>query len=182
MSKPDKREFRAMITLFYSTRGTCDRLHTATTLWSPEPENLFLGAGYNGAPPGIPSCDEIGHLMVEGHCIRTIHGEENALLNCHNFEKLVGGTVTGLGTPCYRCAPKLVAKKVKRVEFYGEYRNYKNSEDNEHIKELFKNANIELECFPPEELLRILAKGIGVLQSKGGALKDFPNDSFIFTR
>lgn len=179
MSKPSKREFRAVQTLFYSIRGTCDRLHTATTLWSPEPENRLLGAGYNGAPSGIPSCDEIGHLMVERHCIRTIHGEENALLNCYNFEKLIGGTAVVLGTPCYKCAIKLVAKKVKKIEYYGEYTNAQGSE---HVKELFGMAKTDWSCYPKEELMDFLRKGVSILQSTGGALKDFPNDSFIFTR
>ena len=181
MSKPNKREFRAIQTLFYSTRGTCDRLRIATTLWSPEPENIFLAGGYNGAPAGHPSCDEEGHLMIENHCMRTIHSEENALLNCFNSEKLVGGTATILGTPCYRCAIKLVAKKIGKLEFYGEYKNYQNAPDNEHIKKLFKDGNVEVACFPPEELVIILKKCIGVLQSKGGAFQNFPND-FLFSQ
>ena len=179
MSKPTKREFRAMQTLFYSVRGTCDRLHTATTLWSSEPENRPLGAGYNGAPSGVPSCDEVGHLMVEGHCVRTIHGEENAILNCSNFEKLVGGTAVVLGTPCYKCAIKLVQVQVKKIEYYGTYANAQGAE---HIKELFARAKVEWSCYPKEELVEFLKKGIGGLQSTGGALKDFPNESFIFTR
>lgn len=179
MSKINKREFRAMITLFCSIRGTCDRLRTATTLWSPEPENLPLGAGYNGAPSGISSCDEVGHLIVEGHCVRTIHGEENALLNCYNFEKLEGGTAVVLGTPCYKCAIKLVAKKVRKIEYYGEYANAQGSE---YIKELFLKARVDWSCYPKEKLIEMLKKSIGVLQSEGGTLKDFSNDSFIFTR
>jgi len=178
VSKPTKREFRAIQTLFYSTRSTCDRLRTATTLWSPEPENRPLGAGYNGAPSGVPSCDEVGHLMVEGHCVRTIHGEENAILNCSNFEKLIGGTAVVLGTPCYKCAIKLVQVQVKKIEYYGTYANAQGAE---HIKELFEKAGVEWSCYSTEELMMFLSKGIGILRSKGGALKDFPDDSFIFT-
>lgn len=179
MSKPNKREFRAIITLFYSIRGTCDRLKTATTLWTPEPENRLLGGGYNGAPSGVPSCDEIGHLMDEGHCIRTIHGEKNAILNCFNPERLFGGTAVVLGTPCYKCAVELVQVKVKKIEYYGTYAN---SQGAEHIRKLFEDAKVEWYCYPAEELMEFLKKGIGVLQSAGGALKDFPNSDFIFTR
>ena len=179
MSKPTKREFRAIQTLFYSTRSTCDRLRTATTLWSPEPENRPLGAGYNGAPSGVSSCDEVGHLMVEGHCVRTIHGEENAILNCSNFEKLVGGTAVVLGTPCYKCAIKLVQVQIKKIEYYGTYANAQGSE---HIKDLFGQKKIEWYCYPKEELMVFLGKSMGVLQSVGGALKDFSNADFIFTR
>lgn len=179
MSKPTKREFRAIQTLFYSTRGTCDRLRTATTLWSSEPENLPLGAGYNGAPSGVPSCDEVGHLMVEGHCVRTIHGEENALLNCLDFEKLKGGTAVVLGTPCYKCAIKLVQVKIKKIEYYGTYANAQGAE---HTKELFLKAKIDWSCYPKDDLMEFLRKEIDILQSTGGALKDFSNADFIFTR
>ncbi len=117
--------------------------------------------------------------MVEGHCIRIIHGEENALLNCSNPDKLVGGTAVVLGTPCYKCALKLVQVGIKKIEYYGTYAN---SQGAEHIKRLFEDRKIEWYCYPKEELVEFLAKGIGILQSAGGALKDFPNDSFIFTR
>ncbi len=168
-----KAEHRIQLTLSYSTRGTCDRLHTATTLWSAEPEHLFLAGGYNGAPSGVPSCDEIGHLMIEGHCIRTIHGEENALLNCFNLEKLPGGIATILGTPCYKCAIKLVQKKIAEVEYIGTYGN---AQGKEHIEKLFSDSNTQWKVIPVEEALRVAKKAVRFWKrSPGGVFKDFPH-------
>lgn len=124
-----KAEFRQIITWAYSLRGSCNRLHTATTLWTAEPEHRLLSAGYNGAPSRLPSCDEVGHLIVDGHCVRTNHGEENALLQCRSVDRLHGGIATILGTPCYNCARKLVSVGIKKIEYVGSYDNGAGSEN-----------------------------------------------------
>ena len=166
-----KAESRIMMTWACSLRGTCDRLHTATTLWSPEPENLLLSGGYNGAPAGHPSCDEVGHFIQDNHCIRTNHGEENAILNCHNFAKLSGGTATVLGTPCYPCARKLVSRNIGRVEYIG---SYSNAQGKEYIDELFKNGNVECIIIPIERLVETLDKSIKFSKKlNGGVLRSF---------
>ena len=38
-----------------------------------------ISTGYNGSIKGLPHCDEAGHEMVDGHCIRTTHAEANAI-------------------------------------------------------------------------------------------------------
>jgi deoxycytidylate deaminase len=32
-------------------------------------DKRVIAGGYNGSPPGEPHCDDVDHLMVEGHCI-----------------------------------------------------------------------------------------------------------------
>ena len=58
-------------------RGTCDRARVGAVL--VDSKNKVVSIGYNGAPHGEKHCDEVGHLMFDGHCIRTIHAEENCL-------------------------------------------------------------------------------------------------------
>lgn len=58
-------------------RGTCDRAQVGAVLVNEF--NKIISIGYNGSPHGEPHCDEAGHLMFNGHCIRTIHAEENCL-------------------------------------------------------------------------------------------------------
>lgn len=174
-----KAEYRQIMTWATSLRGNCDRLHTATTLWTVESENRLLATGYNGAPSGRPSCDEVGHLMVEGHCVRTSHGELNAIKQCRDFGSLRGGIATILGTPCYSCARELVSLRVDRLEYIGTYDNGKGSE---HLETLFGDGNLKVICISIDEFLTTITKALAFsVNPPGGMLKDFPNLGLIGT-
>ena len=43
-------------------------------------DRTILSTGYNGSIRGMPHCDEVGHLMENGHCVATVHAEANAIL------------------------------------------------------------------------------------------------------
>lgn len=61
-----------------------------------------------------------GHLLRDGHCVRTLHAEENALLQCAlDGVSPKGATVYTTAGPCYDCAKRLVRAGVVRV-VYGE--------------------------------------------------------------
>lgn len=57
--------------------ATCDRLHVGAVILSPDKK--IVSTGYNGAPPNRPHCDEVGHRLVNGRCLRTVHTETNAI-------------------------------------------------------------------------------------------------------
>lgn len=99
-------------------RGSCDRLRTGCVIVGPD-NHGFIGMGYNGSPPGTATCDEVGHLMHEGHCVRTIHAEENALLNAKGC--LLEAVVYCTHRPCPRCATKLAAAGVAAIYYLAEY-------------------------------------------------------------
>lgn len=50
-------------------RSTCDRAHVGAVIVR---NRRMLTTGYNGAPAGLPHCDEIGHLLIDDHCVRTL--------------------------------------------------------------------------------------------------------------
>jgi dCMP deaminase len=162
-------EFCDVVTLICGTRGTCDRLRTATTLWSKE--KVLLSLGYNGAISKDPHCDDpgVGHLLRDGHCIRTNHGEDNALLNCLNLSLVEDGTATMLGSPCYPCARKLIGKGIKRLRYIGAYEN---SLGGSEVEKLCRNRGILFEFVKPEEVLCTLQKAFDFLSDSGGPFKD----------
>lgn len=168
-------EYFDLIALILACRGTCDRLRTATVI--RDTGNILIAGGYNGAPSGLPHCDDIGHLMVENHCIRTNHGEENALLNCLDLSRIECGVATIIGNPCYPCARKLVSKNIKRLRYIGIYHNPLGGD---HVKELCEQKNIILEFVDVGEVLRTLQKALNFLHGPGGLLRNDPKIALKF--
>lgn len=109
--------------------------------------------------------------MKEGHCIRTNHGEENALFNCVDLKLIEGGTATILGTPCYPCARKLVGMGIQRITYIG---SYDNSLGKEELTQLFSEKTVQVRQIEPKELLYMLQKALNFLQGPGGPLRDLP--------
>ena len=84
MRKPWEEYFMDLAKMV-ATRGTCDRAYVGCVLVNKD--NRIVSTGYNGSISGNPQCDEIGHTMRDGHCIATIHAEQNALLYCARRNK-----------------------------------------------------------------------------------------------
>ncbi|MFH1759417.1 MAG: cytidine/deoxycytidylate deaminase family protein [Patescibacteria group bacterium] len=122
MNRPSWDEYFMGLAEEIGKRGTCDRGRSGAVIVI---DRQIVTTGYVGSPPGEPHCDEAGHMMHKTideagnesmHCLRTIHAEENAILQAAKFGRsLVGGTLYCKMTPCYRCARMLVSVGVKRV-------------------------------------------------------------------
>lgn len=84
-------------------------------------DNQVLALSYNGAPPKLDHCDDVGCEIVEGHCIRATHAEVNAIAGCARVGVPTLGTELWVTqTPCHACAKALLRAGVKRV-FYLDY-------------------------------------------------------------
>jgi dCMP deaminase len=160
-------EFFILLLHFYATRGTCDRLRAAAIIASEN--HKLLSAGYNGSPPSLPHCDDLGHLMVDGHCLRTNHAEENAVLNAGDLSRLHNGTAYILGRPCYPCARRLVSVGIRRMVFVGEYEN---AEGGDLVSALCRQKGVKLDWVEDFNFAAILQKAINFLQGPGGPFKD----------
>jgi dCMP deaminase len=82
----------------------------------------ILTTGYNGSPPGMPHCTDVGCWEVEGHCIRTIHAEQNAIAQAalHGVST-EGATIYVTAAPCINCAKLLIASGISRVVYSDKY-------------------------------------------------------------
>lgn len=107
-----------------ATRSTCDRLQSGAVLVK---NKRIISTGYNGSPPGLPHCDDVGHMMEEGHCVRTIHGEHNVILQAATTPgaSTEGSTMYTKYSPCIHCAKYIVAAGISRVVVGKVYRNEK---------------------------------------------------------
>ncbi|MBZ0273894.1 dCMP deaminase family protein [bacterium] len=113
-----------------STRATCDRLKVGAVIVK---DHRILTTGYNGSLPGSPHCDEVGHLVKDGHCVRTIHAEQNAVLQAARFGiSLSDATCYCTFKPCLQCLKALLGAGVTRIifgEIYGNEKSYFGEED-----------------------------------------------------
>lgn len=107
-----------------SLRMSCDRARIGAVVVSPD--HRILATGYGGAPSGLPSCDEVGHELVEINgrqsCVRTVHAEKNAFLYAARYGvKLDGATLYTTASPCRDCALACLQLGIKRVVFGAFY-------------------------------------------------------------
>lgn len=122
-----------------ATRSTCDRKHVGAVIAR---DKTILSTGYNGSIRGMPHCDEVGHLIEDGHCVATIHAETNAILQAaKNGVRLEGSEVFITASPCWNCFKMLANTGIKKI-YYGEF--YRD----ERIFDVAKKLGIELIHIP----------------------------------
>lgn len=125
--RPKWDEVFMMLAEIAATRSTCDRgpkqrfrNHRGTGACIASVDRRKVALGYNGSVPGQPHCDEADHEMVNNSCVRTIHAEENAILNA-TFP-LEGSTLYSTTMPCYNCAKRIITVGIKQVVYQHEYK------------------------------------------------------------
>jgi dCMP deaminase len=124
-----------------ATRGTCTRKKVGAVLVSAD--RHIISTGYNGSTPGAPHCDEVGCMMENDRCIRTIHSEVNAIAQAaRHGVAVVGSSAYVTASPCWPCFKVLSVSGIRRIVF-GE----KFYRDVERIQEAAMGAKIELVDF-----------------------------------
>ncbi len=121
--RPSFDDYFMSIAHIVATRSTCDRLRAGAVLIK---DKRIIATGYNGAPSGLPHCDgEEGHKMEEGHCIRTLHAEENTILQLASSggTSSQGATLYTTHNPCYHCTKKIITAGIKKVICGTTYRD-----------------------------------------------------------
>lgn len=128
MSKQSWDQYFMDIANTVSSRATCDRLHVGCVIVK---DKRIVSTGYNGSISGSEHCDDVGHLMHEGGCKRTIHAELNALLQCaKNGVSTDGATVYVNWQPCPDCSKSLNQAGIKRIVYQHPYKHrYHNTFD-----------------------------------------------------
>ena len=106
-----------------ATRSTCDRKHVGAVIVR---DKSILATGYNGSIRGLPHCDEEGHLMEEGHCVRTVHAEANAIVQAaKNGVRIDQASIYVTASPCWGCFRLIANAGLGRIYFGEFYRDQK---------------------------------------------------------
>ena len=134
--RPDWDSYFMKISDAVSERSTCDRAFVGCVLVL---DKRILTTGFNGSPMGQLHCDEIGHLLVDGHCVRTIHAETNAIIQAalHGVSTR-GSTCYVTHFPCINCAKALINAGITRLVYQVGYRI------DENALEFLHTAGIEI--------------------------------------
>ena len=124
-----------------SLRATCDRKYVGAVIVV---DRQVAATGYNGSIRGLPHCNEVGHDMVEGHCVRTIHAEMNALAQAaRRGVRVEGAFIYTTTSPCWSCFRVLVNAGIRRF-VYGEA--YREEDHQKRISFVAERAGVEVKA------------------------------------
>jgi len=100
-------------------RATCPRKNVGAVIVR---NRCIISTGYNGSIHGTEHCDKVGCLMKDKHCIRTVHAELNAILQCAARGASCYGSDIYITTfPCWGCFKSLANAGIKRIVYVEEY-------------------------------------------------------------
>ncbi len=141
--RPSWDEYFMQITFQVAKRSTCPRAAVGAVIVR---DKRILTTGYNGAPANLPHCTEVGCLIVNGHCVRTLHAEQNAIIQgaLHGVD-VSHSTIYVTHQPCLTCAKMIINAGIERVVYAGQY-------PDELAQQFLKDAGVELVKFNVEEM------------------------------
>ncbi len=117
--RPTWDEYFMGIARQVAERSTCLRASVGAIIVR---DKRILTTGYNGAPAGLAHCQEVGCIIKDDHCIRSLHAEQNAIIQAalHGVST-EGATIYVTHQPCNTCAKMIINAGLKRVIYAGEY-------------------------------------------------------------
>jgi dCMP deaminase len=102
-------------------------------------DGRIIASGYNGSVSGTPHCTEVGDLLVDGHCIRAVHAEQNALMQLAKMGiSADGAQVFVTDFPCVHCTKLLLQAGVTKINYLRNYRN------DDFVTELLDAKNVTI--------------------------------------
>ncbi len=143
--RPSWDEYFLKLAMLVSERATCPRMHCGCVLVK---DRRILSTGYNGSIPGDAHCEDEGCIIEDNHCIRTIHAEINALIQCaiHGVSTK-GATAYVTNMPCTNCAKALIGAGIVEIVIFSDYHDTR-------AEEFLAKGNVKLRRLPmPEKII-----------------------------
>lgn len=136
LERPNWNEYFMSIAEMTATRSTCPRASVGAVIVK---DNHILVTGYNGAIHSADHCTDVGCKIVDNHCLRAVHAEMNAIVNCaRQGDDLEGSELYITHFPCIRCMPLVLQSGIKKIYYINDYSN------DDYCYEIAKIANCEL--------------------------------------
>lgn len=146
MTRASWDEYFMDIASVVASRSTCDRKNVGAVIVR---DRTILSTGYNGSIRGMPHCSEVGHMMQDGHCLATIHAEQNAIIHAaRNGVPINAAHLYVTASPCWSCFKSIANAGITRI-VYGEF--YRD----ERIFAVAAQLGIELLHLPHQALVKV---------------------------
>ena len=128
-----------------ANRSTCTRLAVGATIVR---DRRIIAGGYNGSTSGGVHCTDEGCYVIDGHCVRTIHAEMNAILQCAKFGvPTQDAEIYVTHFPCLPCSKSIIQAGIKKIYYAEGYHNHP------YAIELLEDAGIETKHVPYENVM-----------------------------
>jgi len=142
-ARPSWDEYFLKLAMLASERATCPRMHCGCVLVK---DKNVVATGYNGSIPGDDHCEDVGCLVINNHCERTVHAEMNALVQAAKRGHGVEGTTAYItNMSCTNCAKALIAAGVKRIVIFSDFHDTL-------AVEFFNKAGVIIDKLPMPDL------------------------------
>jgi dCMP deaminase len=137
-------EYFMSVAHLISRRATCTRGHIGAVIVR---DHNILSTGYNGAPSGLPHCNETNCRIfrsthpdgtVEENCVNTIHAEINAIAQAAKHGVSIrDADIYITASPCLHCLKVLINVGIRTIYYEKPYKI-------EHISELLRLSGVRL--------------------------------------
>lgn len=144
--------------MLLSMRSTCSRLSVGATIVR---DKRVISGGYNGSVSGDVHCMDEGCYVVDGHCVRTVHAEANAIIQCSKFgASTEGAHVYVTHFPCLQCTKAIVQAGITKLYYLNDYHNHP------YAEQLLEQANVDVEKVQVPNLFFNQLENMNSLQNK----------------
>jgi dCMP deaminase len=147
--RPSWNQYFMTITRQVAERSTCLRAKVGAVIVR---DRNIIATGYNGAPAGLPHCNEVGCLVyasrtptgeLEENCFRTIHAEINAIAQAaKNGTSIRDADIYITHTPCIHCLKVLINTGIRRIFYEREYKLHT-------LQEILSYTDVTLQAVEP---------------------------------
>jgi dCMP deaminase len=147
--RPTKEQYGMLLVRAAATRATCRKTVDGVGCVLTDTAGRVLATGYNGSVPGAPHCEDIGHLLLDGHCVRTVHAEANAIADAARRGVALDGSIAYMTMrPCKDCLKLLSAAGIFKVVFAEFYKGIHGQDEHPSYIWLLEHSGIAFERMP----------------------------------
>ena len=154
LERPAWDAYFMMLAKLAAIMATCPKKRVGAVIIK---NKRVLATGFNGAPPGLPHCTEVGCLIFKEEgtsCRRVLHAEQNAVLQ--DSKNLEGAILYTSYLPCVDCMKEIVTARITEVVYEEEYPGAKSRYT--HAKEFAQGTNVRLRKIPKVDIMQALSR------------------------